>query len=158
MWDVVKNTKVRTFIGHLGRVGSVAWNNPNFFSSGSRDKSILNRDLRESNQYIQKLIGHKQEVCGLKWSYDHQQLASGGNDNKLIVWNNYSNIPILTFSQHNAAVKALTWSPHQHGLLVSGGGTADRTIRFWNTLTGNPINCIDAGSQVCNLMFSKSVN
>jgi cell division cycle 20-like protein 1 (cofactor of APC complex) len=52
----------------------------------------------------------------------------------------------------------MAWSPHQHGLLASGGGTADRTIRFWNTLTASPINVIDAGSQVCNLMFSKTVN
>jgi cell division cycle 20-like protein 1 (cofactor of APC complex) len=43
-------------------------------------------------------------------------------------------------------------------LLVSGGGTADRTIRFWNTLNGENKMVIDAGSQVCNLMFSKTVN
>ena len=37
------------------------------------------------------------------------------------------------------------------GLLASGGGTADRCIRFWNTLTGSPLNCIDTGSQVRSL-------
>jgi cell division cycle 20-like protein 1 (cofactor of APC complex) len=57
-----------------------------------------------------------------------------------------------------AAVKAVAWSPHQHGLLVSGGGTADRTIKFRNTLTGTTIKTIDAGSQVCNIMFSKNSN
>lgn len=44
-----------------------------------------------------------------------------------------------------AAVKAIAWSPHHHGLLVSGGGTADRCIRFWNTLTGQPMQCVDTG-------------
>ena len=29
---------------------------------------------------------HRQEVCGLKWSPDGQQLASGGNDNLLCIW------------------------------------------------------------------------
>ena len=48
--------------------------------------------------------------------------------------------------------------PLQHGLLASGGGTADRCIRFWNTLTGAGLNCVDTGSQVCNLMWSKNVN
>jgi cell division cycle 20-like protein 1 (cofactor of APC complex) len=52
----------------------------------------------------------------------------------------------------------MAWSPHQHGLLVSGGGTADRTIRFRNTLTGTTIKTVDAGSQVCNIMFSKTLN
>lgn len=75
-----------------------------------------------------------------------------------MVWNSKSASPIYTMSEHNAAVKALAWSPHQHSLLVSGGGTADRTIRFWNTHNGDCINMIDAGSQVCNLMFSKTVN
>jgi WD40 repeat protein len=39
--------------------------------------------------------------------------------------------------------------------LASGGGTADRCIRFWNTLTGQPMQCVDTGSQVCNLAWSK---
>ena len=57
-----------------------------------------------------------------------------------------------------AAVKAVTWSPHQHGLLLSGGGTADKTIKFRNTLEGTTIKSIDTGSQVCNLIFSKTLN
>jgi cell division cycle 20-like protein 1 (cofactor of APC complex) len=73
--------------------------------------------------YVMKLYqAHKQEVCGLKWSFDDQSLASGGNDNKLFVWNAHSQTPLCKFSNHTAAVKALAWSPHQHGLLVSGGG------------------------------------
>ena len=53
-----------------------------------------------------------------------------------MIWSNKSNKPILTFDDHSAAVKAIAWSPHQHGLLASGGGTADRTIKFRNTITG----------------------
>ena len=63
-------------------------------------------------------------------------MASGGNDNKLFVWNSSSLQPVHTFTEHLAAVKAIAWSPHHPGLLASGGGTADRCIRFWNTLTG----------------------
>lgn len=88
------------------------------------------------------------QVCGLRWSPDDRELASGGNDNQLFVWQQQSAQPVLRFSEHQAAVKAIAWSPHQHGLLVSGGGTADRCIRFWNTTTGQPLQCIDTGSQV----------
>lgn len=98
------------------------------------------------------------QVCGLKWSPDHQHLASGGNDNKLFVWNMTSVSPVQTYTEHLAAVKAIAWSPHQHGLLASGGGTADRCMRFWNTLTGQPLQCVDTGSQVCNLAWSKHSN
>jgi cell division cycle 20-like protein 1 (cofactor of APC complex) len=57
-------------------------------------------------------MGHKQEVCGLKWSFDEQQLASGGNDNKLMVWSLNSDQALAKFSEHTAAVKAIGWSPH----------------------------------------------
>lgn len=30
--------------------------------------------------------------------------------------------------------------------------------RFWNTVNGTALNCIDTGSQVCNLVWSKNVN
>jgi WD40 repeat protein len=88
------------------------------------------------------------QVCGLKWSYDDRELASGGNDNQLCVWNTSSTSPVLKYGDHKAAVKAIAWSPHQHGLLASGGGTADRCIRFWNTATNTALSCLDTGSQV----------
>lgn len=91
----------------------------------------------------------------MKWSPDNQHLASGGNDNRLFVWNLSSTNAVQTYTDHSAAVKAIAWSPHHHGLLASGGGTADRCIRFWNTLTGQPMQCVDTGSQVCNLAWSK---
>lgn len=157
IWDPVKLKKIRTMTGHTGRVGTIGWNS-SVLASGSRDKNILYRDIRLPTNYISKLVGHKQEVCGLKWSFDDQQLCSGGNDNKLFIWNLHSTSPVLKFTNHTAAVKALAWSPHQHGLLASGGGTADRTIRFWNTLLNTQVSYLDTGSQVCNLMFSKNVN
>jgi cell division cycle 20-like protein 1, cofactor of APC complex len=127
-------------------IGALAWNE-NILSTGSRDRAILHRDIRSSEQFVKRLLGHRQEVCGLKWGIDGQ-LASGGNDNRLIVWDKTETSPLYKFSEHKAAVKAISWSPHQHGLLVSGGGTADRKIRFWNTLTGVPLHSIDTGSQV----------
>ena len=96
------------------------------------------------------LPAHRQEVCGLKWSPDYRSLASGGNDNKLYIWDMVAATeePLWCFSDHKAAVKAISWSPHQSGLLASGGGTADRHIRFWNTMSGTPLHSIDTGSQV----------
>lgn len=103
---------IKSLPGHESRVGTIAWNS-NFLSTGSRDKSILHRDMRTKNNFEAKLVGHKQEVCGLKWSFDEQQLASGGNDNKLFVWSVHNNaLPQTRFSNHIAAVKAIAWSPH----------------------------------------------
>lgn len=84
--------------------------------------------------------------------------SSSSSSSQLLVWNHSSLSPVQQYTEHLAAVKAIAWSPHQHGLLASGGGTADRCIRFWNTLTGQPLQCIDTGSQVCNLAWSKHAN
>ncbi|KAF8251138.1 WD40 repeat-like protein [Wilcoxina mikolae CBS 423.85] len=157
IWDARECRRLRTMTGHTARVGALAWND-HILTSGSRDRAIYHRDVRAPDQYIAKLTGHKQEVCGLKWNCEDGQLASGGNDNKLFVWDRLTQQPLYKFSEHTAAVKAIAWSPHQHGTLASGGGTADRKIRFWNTLTGQPINEIDTGSQVCNLAWSKNSN
>lgn len=112
----------------------MAWNSK-LLVTGSRDKSILQRDLRISKNFALKMEDHTQEICGLKWSLDEQYLASGGNDNKVVVWSSGGQI-LNKFSDHRAAVKALAWSPHQHGLLATGGGTADRMIKMRSVLTG----------------------
>ncbi|PIG84765.1 fizzy-related protein [Aspergillus arachidicola] len=155
IWDAERCRRLRTMIGHTNRVGALAWND-HILTSGSRDRLIYHRDVRSPDQYLRRLSGHKQEVCGLRWNTEDGQLASGGNDNKLLVWDKLNETPLYRFSDHTAAVKAITWSPHQHHLLASGGGTADRTIKFWNTSTGSLIKEVDTGSQVCNLAWSKN--
>ncbi|KAL1912420.1 substrate-specific activator of APC-dependent proteolysis [Sporothrix stenoceras] len=157
IWDAEKSRRLRTMTGHTMRVSSLAWNT-HILTSGSRDRLIYHRDVRAPDQWLRKLVGHKQEVCGLKWNCEDGQLASGGNDNKLMVWDKLSETPLWKFSDHTAAVKAIAWSPHQRGLLASGGGTADRRIIFHDTLRGTVINEIDTGSQVCNLAWSKNSN
>lgn len=155
IYDAERSRRLRTMTGHTARVGALAWND-HILTSGSRDRLIYHRDVRAPDQYLRRLAGHKQEVCGLRWNTEDGQLASGGNDNKLCVWDKLSETPLYRFSNHVAAVKAIAWSPHQRHLLASGGGTADRTIKFWNTSTGSLIKEVDTGSQVCNLAWSKN--
>ena len=158
LWDAKRGKQIRLIKGHEGRIGSIAWTSQ-ILSTGSRDKTIVHRDIRQKAVAFAKLQGHKQEVCGLRWSPDEQQLASGGNDNRLLVWSVQNNEqPSGRYCSHTAAVKALAWSPHQHGLLASGGGTADRCIKLWNTLSNSAIDSIDTGSQVCSMLFSRNTN
>ncbi|KAI8102945.1 hypothetical protein M9434_005736 [Picochlorum sp. BPE23] len=160
LWDAVKCRRLRLMAGHRQRVGCMNWSH-HVLATGSRDRSILLRDVRAPEHSYAKLSAHRSEVCGLKWSPDDREIASGGNDNHLMIWqpgHSSSSDPVQKFSLHTAAVKAIAWSPHQHGLIASGGGTADRCIKFWNTSTGAALNSVDTGSQVCNLAWSKNVN
>lgn len=222
------------YLGVRGGLGNGILGGSNeIFNVNGISSSYIESTSAESNGLISVLKAHTQEICGLKWSFDEKMLASGGNDNKVYVWeplynprrysgnntfntsyssspnsssihlhtgvsinrtsslsspnsssysfsndnsslsplpqsvnniisnlqtSNYHTEPICSFEDHTAAVKAVAWSPHSHELLASGGGTTDRHIRFWNTNTGTPLHKIDTGSQVCCLMWSKTVN
>lgn len=61
VWDGAQCKKVRTLSGHQTRTGVLAWSS-RILSSGSRDRNILQHDLRVPNDYISKLSGHKSEV------------------------------------------------------------------------------------------------
>lgn len=159
LWDAERCKKVRSMGGHAARVGALAWSN-HILSSGSRDAAIFHHDVRVREHHVSTLAGHTQEVCGLAWSPDGTTLASGGNDNLLCLWDNAATAgvrnaaPRAVLPQHQAAVKALAWCPWQRGLLATGGGTADRTIKTWNAASGALLSSTDTGSQVCALLWS----
>ena len=156
LWDVNQGKQLRSMDGHSDRVGALSWNR-HILSSGSRDTTIVNHDVRVARHQVATLESHTQEVCGLAWSPDGETLASGGNDNLVCVWDATASgraRPRFKFTEHQAAVKAVAWSPHERNLLATGGGTADRTIKFWNTQTGCLLNSIDTGSQVCALQWN----
>lgn len=115
---------------------------------------VICQVCRSREHVVGTLRGHEQEICGLAWSPSGEQLASGGNDNLLHIWSGDNPRPMHRLTAHQAAVKALAWCPFQSNLLASGGGTADRCIRFWNTITGAHLNAVDTHSQVrSNLLY-----
>ncbi|KAJ6951634.1 hypothetical protein D5086_033005 [Populus alba] len=162
LWDSASNRQLRTLKGgHRSRVGSMAWNN-HILTTGGMDGQIINNDVRIRSHIVETYRGHTQEVCGLKWSASGQQLASGGNDNLIHIWDRSTALSnsatqwLHRLEDHTSAVKALAWCPFQGNLLASGGGGGDKSIKFWNTHTGACLNSIDTGSQVCSLLWNKN--
>lgn len=153
IWDVEEQAKLRSMTGHTSRVPVMAWDK-HILSSGARDGSIWNHDVRISQHKVNEFNNHRAEVCGLEWRSDGTQLASGGNDNVVNIWDARTVTPKFTKTNHTAAVKALAWCPWQSSLLATGGGTQDKHIHFWNSTTGARVNSIDTGSQVTGLKWS----
>lgn len=56
----------------------------------------------------------------------------------------------------NAAVKAIAFCPWQRGLLAIGGGSNDRCIHFYHTMSGACLATIDCAAQVTSLVWSTS--
>lgn len=157
IWDVETNQRLRVMSGNncedVQRIGSLAWNGASL-TNGSRSGLIMNHDTRIRNHVTSTWTNHSQEVCGLEWDRDGTFLASGGNDNVVNIWDGRNASPLHSFTQHQAAVKAIGWCPWQPHLLASGGGSTDKCIKFWNAATGSLLNSVDTGSQVCALKWS----
>ncbi|CAJ1989253.1 cdc20 / cell division cycle protein 20 [Leishmania donovani] len=192
VWDVETQQIVHTYRQHADRTVSLSWEPLGgwLLASGSRDSTVVLRDVRErdtstsasaaspsssssSASATAVLRAHETEVCGLKWSPTGAMLASGGNDNQLLLWDRRSIStgsrssdtsgvyrhgecqPIFFLNKHTAAVKALSWNPAQPALLASGGGSHDKALRFWNSLTGECVHHINTGSQVCGVVWNR---
>ncbi|KAK2004754.1 WD domain-containing protein [Colletotrichum falcatum] len=154
IWDVAEAQKVRSMFGHDTRVGVMGWNK-HLLSTGARSGLVFNHDVRIAEHKVAELVSHTSEVCGLEWRSDGAQLATGGNDNLVSIWDARSlSVPKFTKTNHKAAVKALAWCPWNMNLLATGGGSYDRHIHFWNSTSGARVNSIDTGSQVTSLRWS----
>jgi cell division cycle protein 20 (cofactor of APC complex) len=104
IWDLDSTSKVRSMRGHTSRIGVLSWDQ-HILSSGSRNGSIWNHDVRVAQHKVAEMNGHTSEVCGLAWRADGNLLASGGNDNLVQIWDARTSLPRMTKTNHMAAVK-----------------------------------------------------
>ncbi|SCV00032.1 LAMI_0G02432g1_1 [Lachancea mirantina] len=105
---------------------------------------------------ISRFKAQTQQVCGLSLNEQTRQLAIGGNDNTCTIWD-IQNLcsPVLQFVlPHKAAVKAVAFCPWSKSLLATGGGSKDRTMRFWHTQSGTLLQEIKAPGQITSLIWS----
>ena len=73
-------------------------------------------------------------------------LASGGNDNKVTLWDlNRLDMPHF-IKAHQSAVKALAWNKMKPDILLTGGGNKDRSIKVWDIKKGELVKSIDTNS------------
>lgn len=149
--DQATQKTVREISADKVRIPSLSWNN-NVISAGLRNGIVKHFDIR-TGETVQTLRIHNMEVCGLKWSPDKKYLASGGNDNLVQISQLGRTSVVCTFNKHKGAVKALDWCPWRSSILATGGGTKDKTIRFWDVDDKKEEKCLDVESQVCNIKF-----
>lgn len=153
IYDSETGSKMRSLLGHQARCSSLSWSN-HLLTSGARNGAIHNSDVRIQKHHVSSFENHVSEVCGLAWRADGQQLASGGNDNMVNIWDARSSIPKFTKTNHTAAVKALAWCPWNTSLLATGGGSSDRNIHFFSSTSGSRLSSLQCTSQVTSLTWS----
>lgn len=84
-------------------------------------------------ELIKELEGHNSSVLALAFSPDGKQLASGSNDNSVILWGIPDGDIQLTFNQHVGDIFTVAYSTD--GRLIASGGD-DNSIRLWQPTDG----------------------
>ncbi|KAJ3216541.1 substrate-specific activator of APC-dependent proteolysis [Dinochytrium kinnereticum] len=103
-------------------------------------------DVAQSRR-LRELSGHESRVGSLAWNGDYV-LTSGSRDKQILHRDLRAPQTVQTLSSHR----------QEANMLASGGGTADRRIRFWNASSGSVLSSFDTNSQVCNLAWCKNSN
>jgi WD40 repeat protein len=129
--------------------------------AGSREGQIAIIDFREDESVVGIHHAHPEEVCAVKIHMEKPILATCGNDHMVKIWDlRMFNMekPLRIYEGHEAAVRAVAWSPNARDVIVTGGGTADKSIKMWNIDSGETLHNVDTGSQVCNLYWNMEYN
>ena len=88
LWNIQAKELMQTFYYGGSVYGGVAFSSNNLYLAfgGDGDNSIQLQDLKSKICYA-TLIGHKSYINAICFSEDSQLLYTGGDENKLIVWN-----------------------------------------------------------------------
>ncbi|KAJ5545026.1 hypothetical protein N7535_006586 [Penicillium sp. DV-2018c] len=121
-----------------------------YFSLGSAATRMFNR-RPPLNNFISSLVTTFKRSSATSVTNHAGILISGGGRTILVPFSRHKHL-----LPHSAAVKAIAFAPWQPSLLATGGGTNDRTIRFYHTRSGACLATINVLAQVTSLIWSES--
>jgi hypothetical protein len=120
--------------------------------------SFLN-SFEDESRTTKKFKFHKQEICGCAINPLNKNLiATGGNDNLLVVTDIRFEKSLMKLNAHKAAVRGLAWNTRKANFLYTGGGSNDRRLKMWNVNTKSLEKSVYTGSQICEVLYFPDIN
>ncbi|MCA9194348.1 MAG: protein kinase [Planctomycetales bacterium] len=147
LWDARSGTIIRTIGGHAKGILGIAFSpDGSRLVSGGQDRTvrIWNSSGKERTSDIGDtgadnsitLLGHLGKVYCVCFSPDGKQLASSGQDGRILLRDARTCRILNTLRGHTASVNELSFSPDGSRL---ASASDDHTIRMWDTRTGEQL-------------------
>ncbi|KAG8924517.1 hypothetical protein FRC02_010366 [Tulasnella sp. 418] len=99
----------------------------------SSPRVVMTSDSDIWDRILFTLRGHDGQVQTVAYSPNGGLLASGSDDNRVIIWDSRTGAEIHSLEGHSAMVLAIAFSPD--GNLIASG-SHDKSVRIWSSLTG----------------------
>ncbi|KAI0072933.1 WD40 repeat-like protein [Panus rudis PR-1116 ss-1] len=132
LWEMPAFSNIHTLSISQEKISSVAISNSGeWLAFGARKLGQLLVWEWQSESYILKQQGHYFDMNTLAYAPDGQNVATGGDDGKVKVWNTTSGFCFVTFSEHSAAVTGVEFAK-QGQVLFSA--SLDGTVRAFDLI------------------------
>lgn len=160
IWDIEENKLLQSFLPEINNIYSVAWSPDNqlFAAGGYQTVMIWNAyDLAEEPNILSHEINSWIE--DILWNQDGSRLltVSSANNGILSLWDVVNSSeeqvePIqLIGHEKDTSIYAVAW--HPSGKWIASGGE-DRTIRFWDTETGQELQKLEHAHSVWHIEWN----
>ncbi|CAE6493983.1 unnamed protein product [Rhizoctonia solani] len=129
-WEMPSFNNVHTLSISQERISSVAINpSGEWIAFGAKKLGQLLVWEWQSESYVLKQQGHYFDMNTLSFSQDGQNIATGGDDGKVKVWNTRSGFCFVTFTEHTSAISAVEFAKQGQILFTA---SLDGTVRAYD--------------------------
>lgn len=155
LWDIDRAEKLITVQRNEANIWAVAFTgDPDRFAAASHDWKITLWDARQSSAPLHVLEGHENAVQSLAYAPQQLQLASGGADKTVRLWN----LDTLTLKRAYRGPRDFITSVEfsRSGKLLAAGAL-DGRIQIWSVMSSRRLRTLTGHrGRVADLAFSPS--
>lgn len=157
VWDAHTGEQIQILQGHTQMVSDAAFSpDGDRIASASWDDTVRIWDTTTGKELF-RLDGHAGWVQCVAFSPDGTQVASGSFYGEIRIWDARSGQELLSLNGHSGAVSSIAYSPSGRRI-ASGANNGERTVRIWETTTGQEVLTLLQPAQVDSLTFSRQGN